>query len=140
MHKRSITLLLPLLLTACGVVRSNQIANMDAQQVRTISDGDLCRPWTSSNAAVMAERERRGLADCSEAHRQCKAMGYTAGTQLYLQCRSMLAQTEAANAAAANAAAVQMAAPPTPAPLPPLPRMVNCTSMGMGNMVTTNCM
>lgn len=140
MHKPFITLLLPLLLTACGVVRSNQIANMDAQQVRTVSDSDLCRPWTSSSAAVMAERERRGLADCSAAHRQCKAMGYTSGTQLYLQCRTMLAQSEAAQDAATGqaliAASAQMAAPP---PLPPPPRMVTCTSTGMGNMVTTNC-
>jgi hypothetical protein len=140
MRKPFITVLLPLLLAACGVVRSNQIAHMDAQQVRAVSDSDLCRPWTSSSTAVMAERERRGLADCSEAHRQCKTMGYTPGTQLYLQCRSMFAQTEAAHAAqdAANSQAVIAAGAQRAAP-PPLPRMVTCTSMGMGNMVTTNC-
>jgi len=103
----------------------------------------LCRPWTSSSTAVMAERERRGLADCSEAHRQCKAMGYTMGTELYLRCRTMIAQQDAAQTAATvqtinTVTQQQQSLTPLP-PLPPPPRMVTCTSMGMGNMVTTNC-
>jgi len=91
----------------------------------------------------MAERERRGLADCSEAHRQCKAMGYTMGTELYLRCRTMIAQQDAAQTAATvqtinTVTQQQQSLTPLP-PLPPPPRMVTCTSMGMGNMVTTNC-
>src|SRR3974390_1067998 len=90
---------LPLLLAACGAVRSNQIASMDTRQVRTLSDDDLCRPWTTSNAAVVAERQQRGLADCSSAHRECRSMGYTLGTELYLQCRTMIAMRDSAREA-----------------------------------------
>jgi hypothetical protein len=127
--------LLPALLTACGAVRSNQIANMNAQQVQTLSDNGLCRPWTSSNAAVMTERGRRGLADCSEAALQCKSMGYAPGTELYLRCRTMIsqraAQSDAYSAALLATSARMMTPPPSP--------MIHCTSMGMGNMVTTDC-
>jgi hypothetical protein len=99
---------LPLLLAACGVVRSNQIASMDAQQVQALSDDDLCRPGTTSNPAVMAERQQRGLADCSGGHRECRAMGYTLGTPLYLQCRTMIAQREGIQEAQQQAAYRQM--------------------------------
>jgi hypothetical protein len=86
---------LALLLTACSLVRSNQVANMDAEQLHSVNDDDLCLSGTSSNRAVIAERQRRGLGDCSKAHRECKAMGYMRGTELYLQCRAMQAQLAA---------------------------------------------
>jgi hypothetical protein len=88
----------------------------------------------------MAERQQRGLADCSEAHLECKAMGYTMGTELYLRCRTMIAQRNAAQATTdVQAAAIvsQAVAPPLP-PMTPL-TSINCTSMAMGNMVNTHC-
>jgi hypothetical protein len=96
---------LALLLTACGLVRSNQIASMDAEQLLSVNDDDLCLSGTSSNRAVIAERQRRGLGDCSKAHRECRAMGFTRGTELYLQCRTLQAQLEAQEKADRDAVA-----------------------------------
>jgi len=90
---------LALALAGCGIVRDNQVAAMTPDEVRTLRDGELCRSGTAS-PNVMAERQRRGLADCSEAHLECRAMGYTMGTELYLACRAMVAQRQAADHAA----------------------------------------
>jgi hypothetical protein len=47
---------------------------------------------------VEMERVRRGLGDCSEAHRDCVKNGYQPETPLYLQCRAAAAQALAASA------------------------------------------
>jgi hypothetical protein len=134
---------LTLLLSACRVVQGNQISAMNTQQVQTLSDRQVCNHFASS-ATLTAERQRRGLADCSDAALQCKSMGYAPGTALYLQCRTMIATADAANAATAAAVVANATAPPPPplAPLPSLPplqRPINCTTMSVGPTAQTTC-
>jgi hypothetical protein len=84
-------------LASCGVMRSQDISQMSPEQIGLASDEDVCRPLARGNIVEM-ERIRRGLGDCSEAHRECLKTGYQPGTPLYLQCRADAAQAQAASA------------------------------------------
>jgi hypothetical protein len=94
-------------LSACGVIRGSQVSQMDAAQIAQVSDRDLCRTY-SSGEVVMAERQRRGLADCSVAHLKCRQMGYAPGTEIYLKCRAMVANQEAIEDTNRTAASIGM--------------------------------
>jgi len=84
-------------LASCGVMRGQQVSQMSPEQIRLISDDDVCRQWANGNLVEM-ERMRRALGDCSKAHRDCVKTGYQPGTPLYLQCRAIAAQAKAASA------------------------------------------
>ena len=86
-----------LVLTNCSVMRSQDISQMSPEEIRLASDEDVCRPLARGNIVEM-ERVRRGLGDCSEAHRDCVKNGYQPETPLYLQCRAAAAQALAASA------------------------------------------
>lgn len=65
-------------------------------------------------------------------HQQCSEMGYKPGTELYLQCRSMVAQTDAQRRAARLAFGAQM--------LQPAPRSASmCSGQVVGNSVMAMC-
>ncbi len=114
-----------LALAGCGLATSYQMANMTPAELTKVSDYDLCWHGSANNPAVRAERQKRDLADCSPAAQQCHAMGYRTGTEIYLQCRQIEAQKEAAQTAANAASSAAMlkcecnpagsAATPTPA-------------------------
>jgi hypothetical protein len=59
------------------------------------SDRAICST-NVHGAAALAERQARGLGDCSEFAIQCRAMGYPAGHPQHLHCRQTLAQEYAA--------------------------------------------
>ena len=82
---------------SCGVMRSQEVSQMSPEQIGLASDEDVCRPLARGNIVEM-ERTRRGLGDCSEAHRDCVNNGYQPGTPLYLQCRAVAAEAQAASA------------------------------------------
>jgi len=84
-------------LVSCGVMRSQEVSQMSPEQIGLASDDDVCRPLARGNIVEM-ERIRRGLGDCSEAHRDCVKTGYQPGTPLYLECRAIAAQAKAASA------------------------------------------
>jgi hypothetical protein len=72
--------------------------------------GSLCSAWVQRTPAVNAERQRRNLGDRSVAHRQCVEQGFQPGTPLYLQCRQIAANREAAQEAVQKAAYANMLA------------------------------
>ncbi|MFO1097124.1 MAG: hypothetical protein U1E81_02330 [Xanthobacteraceae bacterium] len=86
-----------LALTNCSVMRSQDISQMSPEEIRLASDEDVCRPLARGNIVEM-ERVRRGLGDCSKAHRDCVKNGYQPETPLYLQCRAAAAEALAASA------------------------------------------
>lgn len=134
---RITAIIVALALAGCGLATSYQMGHMTPDELTKVSDYDLCWHGSANNPAVVAERQKRDLADCSTAAQRCHAMGYRTGTEIYLQCRNIEAQKEvaqtAANAATSaamlNASATLLAQPPPPPP-PPLP---------MPTMTTTNC-
>jgi hypothetical protein len=107
--------------SACGLVRSAQISKMDPVEIQSVSNQQLCSPY-NGGPVVAAERQRRGLGDCSPASQHCVEMGYPPGTSLYLQCQALKAQQDEAERQAwlgvAQVGAQMMAAPP---PAPQLP-------------------
>lgn len=139
--KRWSALALCLLLPACGLANARTASNMDAQQIVIVSDSVVCNPY-ASGAVIESERARRGLGDCTLAHKQCVAMGYSGGTPGYLACRQMLAGQGAAAAAQQQAAwsnlgnvgLQMMRGPPPPSvtttTCSPLGGYINCTSVG----------
>jgi cytochrome c len=135
MRITAIIVALALALAGCGLVTSYQIANMTPDQLTKLSDYDLCWHGSPNSPAVMAERQKRDLADCSPAAQQCHAQGYRTGTELYLKCRQIQATLEAQQAAAQQAAGAAMvrqgAAMMTPAPV----TTTNCNTFGN----TLNC-
>lgn len=86
-----------LALTNCSVMRSQDISQMSPEEIGLASDEDVCRPLARGNIVEM-ERVRRGLGDCSQAHRDCVKNGHQPGTPLYLQCRDAAARELAASA------------------------------------------
>lgn len=135
----------------CGLANADRISRLDANDIRAVSDRDLCSPY-AGGAVVAGERGRRELGDCTPDHQQCKALGYQPGSTAYLQCRTMLGQQHIASEQAQQAAASEMVAagaaimqanqPPPPQPLQPIqmpPRPVQCSSYPMGNTVQTTC-
>jgi hypothetical protein len=94
---------------------------MDRQTIQTASDTEVCNPYASGNI-VAAERQRRGLGDCSAAHLSCIQNGFTPGTSAYLDCRQLAIQQEAVtaqrwnNVTQAGIAMMQANQPQPPAP------------------------
>jgi hypothetical protein len=62
-------LLLPLLLSACGVARSNQVAAKSSEELSVASDRDICRGLTFNrdNEKLQVEAAKRRLGDCTDA-------------------------------------------------------------------------
>jgi len=118
-------LLLLLALTGCGVARSNQIAELQPQQLTQLSDREICQGlrFNKSNTNLRAEEARRGnLSDCSQDHLKCTGWGAVAGTPAYAQCRSSLALAEMQRRHAAQNAIAATQRQPEPAPaLSPMP-------------------
>lgn len=122
-------------LVACGLVASSNISQMTAPELKAVSDERLCNRYVSHTPAVMAERAARDLGDCNPDHVECKGMGYQKGSELYLQCRQMLAQREAAQQAAYGRMTQQGAA--ILAQPPPQPTITNTNCSTFGNSL--NC-
>jgi hypothetical protein len=120
--------LLPLLASACGVARSNQIAAMNSAELATVSDRDICQGlmFNRSNTNLLAEGAKRQLGDCSSDHFTCVSWGASFGSQPYLQCRTQLA------AAARTALAIRLAVPPPQ-------RQPQCVSVATGTNSSTTC-
>src|SRR4051812_18308859 len=85
----SILCLASVMLAACGLARSSAVSRMDAVEIQNASDTDICNPLADS-VTVTNERQRRGLGDCSDAHKRCAQLGYVPGTELYLKCRAVV--------------------------------------------------
>ena len=114
-------------LAGCGLATSYQIANMGPGELTKVSDNDLCRSGTTSNPAVVAERQKRELGDCNPDHVYCHSLGLKPGTDLYVKCRLQAAQIAAQQAAAqqaASAAMVQQGAAMMATPSPPPPPLL----------------
>jgi hypothetical protein len=94
-------------LCGCGAIRSGEVSRMDAAQIAQVNDRELCNRYADGQV-VMTERARRGLADCTPAHLQCRQMGYAPGTELYLNCRTMVANQEAIEDTNRTAASIGM--------------------------------
>ena len=77
-------------LAACGLAMAHRVSGMNANEIQTLDNRSLCNRF-ADGAVVAAERQRRGLGDCSHAHLKCTALGYSMGTPLYLQCRALQA-------------------------------------------------
>ena len=135
MYARTI-ILAASLLSGCGLAVSNQINGMNETQLASVNDGDLCNPNVATVAADN-ERAKRGLGDCSMAHRRCRSMGYEMGTPPYLQCRQVIGQEEMQQAALRQkmASDFMKAAQPPPLPPPPMPTTTRCNTWGN----TTTC-
>jgi hypothetical protein len=86
------SLLSGLLLSACGLAQSNQIAAMSPQELAGLSDRHICQgvKFNKSNANLAAEVSKRKLGDCSVDHFQCVSWGAEFGSPAYVQCRSQL--------------------------------------------------
>ncbi len=110
-----------LLVAGCGLVRSSQVSQMDTSAIQAASDKDLCNPYANGQV-VAAERQRRGLGDCSPAGVACIQNGFAPGTPGYLNCRQLAIQQEAVdaqrwnNVTQAGIAIMQANQPPPPAP------------------------
>jgi hypothetical protein len=124
-----------LTIAGCGLATSYQIANMTPDELAKLSDDDICRPWTGSNPAVAAERKRRDLGDCDPEHLYCKNMGYQKGTELYLRCRQLAAQQQAAAQAQRQHAISQASETWQKAYQQPTVTNTNCSTYGN----TLNC-
>jgi hypothetical protein len=83
-------------LAACGLVRAQSVSSMSLGELQQVSDDDLCNLYVEETTAVVTERQRRGLGDCSVAHRTCVRSSYQPGTAPYLQCRQYIAEEEEA--------------------------------------------
>lgn len=116
-----IAVLLPIVLSACGVARSNQIAVMSPEQLATVSDRDICQGITfnRSNTNLVAEVSKRQLGDCAPAHFTCTSWGASFGSPAYVQCRAQLA------GAAMTSQAISSATPAQP-------RQPRCISVATG--------
>jgi hypothetical protein len=121
-------LLLPLLLSACGVARSNQIAAKSPEELAVVSDRDICRGLTFNrdNDTLRAEAAKRRLGDCTDAHFLCVSWGGSLGSAAYVQCRSQLR--------AATIAAFLRPSVPVPPQTP-----VNCYATGADAGVVATC-
>jgi hypothetical protein len=82
-----------LIISGCGIVRSNRISDMSPTQVRSVATGDLCNKLVDGTTAV-AERQRRGLSDCSYEDQQCVKAGFASGTPQYDTCRANFRRQE----------------------------------------------
>jgi len=74
-----------LLLAGCASV--NDISQLDSAQLESVSVAALCKPYVQG-PNVAAERDRRGLSDCSLADQVCIRAHIPAGTPGYAQCRN----------------------------------------------------
>jgi hypothetical protein len=82
----------------CGYAHADRVNALTREQLAHESDGSICHGWVNSPAAA-AERQARGLGDCSVFAVRCKAMGYPATSPEHLRCRQTLAQEYAAHMA-----------------------------------------
>jgi len=119
--------LLPALLAACGVARSNQIAAMAPEQLAGLSDRDICQGFmfNRSNGNLLAEVSRRQLGDCAPDHFTCTSWGASFGSPAYVQCRAQLA------GAARTSQAISAATPQ--------PRQPQCVSVATAHGNSTTC-
>jgi hypothetical protein len=120
-------------LTGCGLAHADRVNGLTRQELAHESDRSICHAFVNSPAA-MAERQARGLGDCSQVTLKCREMGYPIGHPQYLQCRQTLAQEDAAAAAHAAAAASAAAAAAAATPQPRAPTICN----RVGNSVFCN--
>ncbi len=126
-------LLVPFMLSGCGVARSKEIsAATSPDQLAKFRDRDLCNPWVEETAAVLKARAARNLGDCTAEHVQCVRTGFSPGTDGYLRCRTNIEQRKAAQAAQSAAEAESwarigamgqqmMQPPPAAVPVAPTP-------------------
>lgn len=74
-----------MLLAACA--SANDISQLEPAQLETVSVAVLCKPYIHG-ANVAAERQRRGLSDCSMADQVCVRAHIRADAPGYAQCRN----------------------------------------------------
>jgi hypothetical protein len=87
-----------LVLAGCASPSAEMISASSPDQLRMVATDSLCSRH-AGGANVTAERQRRGLSDCSQADQSCANGGYRAGSPGYARCRSDLAQQAAARRA-----------------------------------------
>lgn len=127
--------ILSLSASGCGIIAANKISQMDASQIATLSDDQVCHPLATGNV-VNIERQKRGLGDCDPAHLECKKLGYRAGTSEYIQCRQMFMQQAIAANAASQKAIADAGEAWQKAYNQPKPVHTSCQSNGFGG---ANC-
>jgi hypothetical protein len=76
-----------LLLAGCASTAGDVISEFNPEQLRVLPTNSLCKPYVQG-PNVTAERQRRGLSDCSPADQACASAGYPAGSPNYAHCRA----------------------------------------------------
>jgi hypothetical protein len=76
-----------LLVAGCTSTVGDAISRFDPEQLRMLATTSLCKTYAQGQN-VVAERQRRGLSDCSPADQACASAGYPAGSPNYAHCRA----------------------------------------------------
>ena len=70
-----------------GCASANELSQLGPDQLEHVSLAALCKPY-AQGANVAAERQRRGLSDCTLADQICTRAHITATTPGYAECRN----------------------------------------------------
>jgi len=76
-----------LLLAGCSSTAGGENSDFAPTELRGVAIAALCKPYAQS-PSVDAERQRRGLGDCSPGDQACVKAGYPAGSSDYARCRT----------------------------------------------------
>ena len=76
-----------LLLTGCASASSDDASRYEPDQLRMLTTNALCKPYLQGRN-VAAERQRRGLGDCSPSDQVCSTASDPVGSPNYARCRA----------------------------------------------------
>jgi hypothetical protein len=76
-----------LLLTGCASANADDASRYEPGQLRMLTANALCKSYLQGRD-VAAERQRRGLADCSPSDQVCSTAADPVGSPNYARCRA----------------------------------------------------